>query len=332
MRVDLRCCLFLALSFALVIPRGSSQTGTGPYPFSTFDNRGFDSINLGNLNVHLDIPVFHKAGRGLPFTYDLTYDGLVWQPYSVSGGSTWTPVQNFGWTAQTVIQTGYVSYDKTTYQCSSGAFYTIFDNFVYHDTWGVSHAFTGQLEYDKHDCDLGNLPSFTSGTGDGSGLTLTATESVGVVNRTIITTRNGTSVNAPRSSTDGSTITDTNGNEISVSSSGVYTDTLGVAALTVAGTPPTNVTLTYPNVSGGTASYTIKYSSYNIQTNFGCSGIGEYSASGASLISEIDRADGTKYSFTYEPTPNGSGTVTGRLASITLPTGGTISYAYSGGC
>ena len=55
------------------------------------------------------------------------------------------------------------------------------------------------------------------------------------------------------------------------------------------------------------------------------------------LVSEIDLPDdnpsGTRdrYLFAYEPTPGYSGDYTGRLASVTLPSGGTISYSYSGG-
>src|SRR5260370_9474433 len=57
----------------------------------------------------------------------------------------------------------------------------------------------------------------------------------------------------------------------------------------------------------------------------------EYGPPSNSLVSEIDLPDGSKYSFTYEPTPGVSGHVTGRLASVTLPTGGAITYTYTGG-
>src|SRR5262249_27238200 len=42
-------------------------------------------------------------------------------------------------------------------------------------------------------------------------------------------------------------------------------------------------------------------------------------------------ADGSSYQITYEDTPGFAGSKTGRIASVTLPTGGTISYGYSGG-
>ena len=49
------------------------------------------------------------------------------------------------------------------------------------------------------------------------------------------------------------------------------------------------------------------------------------------MIDRITLPDGTFYQFHYEPTPGFSGDVTGRLASVTLPTLGTISYTYTGG-
>jgi hypothetical protein len=78
-----------------------------------------------------------------------------------------------------------------------------------------------------------------------------------------------------------------------------------------------------------------------VASGFGCSGVGEYSIQGGgifqnaplSLVDNVVLADGSKYTFAYEPTPTSSprwvsGAVTGRLASVTLPTGGTITYGY----
>jgi hypothetical protein len=84
-----------------------AQVATGTPPFGSFGG-GADVIDLGNLNAHLAIPVSSKAGRGMPFTYTLTYDSSIWSP-SVSGGSgLWTPVLNWGWLGQTAISSGYI--------------------------------------------------------------------------------------------------------------------------------------------------------------------------------------------------------------------------------
>ncbi len=75
----------------------------------------------------------------------------------------------------------------------------------------------------------------------------------------------------------------------------------------------------------------MNYSAYSVQTNFGCSGIVEYGPLQQNLVSSISLPDGTSYTIAYETTPGHSANVTGRISSITLPTGGTISYSYSGG-
>ncbi|NYF78153.1 hypothetical protein [Granulicella arctica] len=336
--VRLVCALVLSLSLSSIV--AAQNLGTGLYAFGSFDSRGFDSINLGNLNTHLDIPVFHKAGRGIPFGYDLVYDSLIWQPVSVSGVATWQPVQNFGWLAQTVVMTGYVSYSTHTYVCDwpppkQGSYY-VYDTWVYHDSLGVSHSFSGQLEYDPTGCDT-STSTFTAVATDGSGTTLIATRGASPSATQTIKTRNGASMVVPTApSSVGSSITDTNGNQVSVSAAGVYTDTLGTPALTVLGAAPSNVTLTYPialqSDSVTTASATLSYKTYTVQSNFQCSGISEYGAASVALTDKITLADGSIYSFTYEATPGVSGAVTGRLASVTLPTGGTISYSYTNGC
>ncbi len=51
--IRISCWLFCSLGAV-----GFGQNpGTGLYPFGSFDSRGFDSINLGNLNTHFEIPV-----------------------------------------------------------------------------------------------------------------------------------------------------------------------------------------------------------------------------------------------------------------------------------
>src|SRR5439155_9574113 len=131
------------------------------------------------------------------------------------------------------------------------------------------------------------------------------------------------------------TVTDRNGNKITVDTSGHFYDTLSstTPTLTVAGsgTPSSPQTFTYTPPSASNVAYVMHYTAKNIKTNFGCSGITEYTGSNISLVTDITLPDNSQYLFTYEPTPGFSGYVTGRIASITLPTGGTINYTYTGG-
>ncbi len=143
--------------------------------------------------------------------------------------------------------------------------------------------------------------------------------------------KDGTNVNPPFLTAPPSSstlLTDANGNQITLNN-GVYTDTLGTTVLTASGSAPSPTKFTYAGPAGSQF-YTVNYSSYNIKTNFGCSGVtGEYNASNVSLVSSIVLPDNSQYSFTYEDTPNNSGYKTGRISQVTLPTGGTISYNYT---
>jgi RHS repeat-associated protein len=162
-----------------------------------------------------------------------------------------------------------------------------------------------------------------------------------------LTTTSGTRITPPiySNASPGNLVAqDANGNQVTVLN-GVYTDTLGQTAVTVMGTQPNNTTLTYTPPAGPNVAYTVAYKAYTVATNFGASGIHEYGATKQYLVDTISLPDTSKYTFTYENTPStpSSGActtalpgttlpcVTGRIASATLPTGGNISYLYTGG-
>jgi RHS repeat-associated protein len=123
---------------------------------------------------------------------------------------------------------------------------------------------------------------------------------------------------------------DPNGNEITLTN-GQYTDTTGAVALSVLGSSPSNTLLTYTNTQGNATSYTVSYKSYTVKTAFGCAGVAEYPATAIYLVDKVTLPDNSFYQFTYEATPGAAGDVTGRIHSVALPTGGTVTYAYTGG-
>src|SRR5712692_5132389 len=101
--------MYLLTVLLMVDGLGAGQVQTGTPPFGSFGGGPFDTMNLGNLNVHFAIPVVNKAGRGMAFPYNLSYDNSVWYPVGVSGSQNWQPVQNWGWRGQTEIAVGYVT-------------------------------------------------------------------------------------------------------------------------------------------------------------------------------------------------------------------------------
>src|SRR5258708_32543573 len=237
----------LILILVLLWPALShAQVTTGTPPFGSFTG-GPDIINLASLNSHLAIPVLHKPGRaGFNFTYDLSYDSSVWYPVTAGSTKSWQPIYNWGWRGQTEANVGYVSYSEFSATCYyfdhgvklPGSFHTWVNNYVYHDPWGVPHGFSGTSHSwsgtGTGGCTLGTNNSVTATATDGSGYTLNADITSGTV-----TARNGTIYSPPFGSGNASgNFTDRNGNQVSVNSSGVFTDTLGTTALTVAGTSP----------------------------------------------------------------------------------------------
>ena len=105
------CLLSLIVLFSCSV---LGQPAIGIPPFSSIQAGPADAVNLGNLNVNLQIPIVNKAGRGLPFAYMLAYDNSIWYPVTSGGTQTWHPVEVHG--DGKVFQgagTAYISYSMT---------------------------------------------------------------------------------------------------------------------------------------------------------------------------------------------------------------------------
>ena len=293
--------LFFVLFSASVL---MGQVATGTYPYGTFDSKGFDTINVGNLNTHFAIPVLNKAGRGIPLQYNLAYDSSIWYPATVSGAKSWVLVQNQGWSG--IPSFGYLSMTSTTSTIIVGVpphqatcHETTYNNWIYHDKTGVLHPFQIATVVETGSCTLGSS-SGTSTASDGSGYVLSLTN----YTQGTITFPSGAITSPPTNSSGGSaTSNDTNGNHISVDANGDITDTTGNVVLSVSGTPPNTPVLSYKDTSGNSRSVSVTYKTYTVQTAFGCSGIGEYGPKSTSLVDTISYANGSTYHFSYEQTP-----------------------------
>src|SRR3989441_4327896 len=336
-------------TFLLLATNLQGQVATGTPPFGSFSG-GPDVVNNANLNVHVSIPVRVKAGRGVSFSYVLSDDSSVWYPVTSGPSKVWTYVSNWGWRGVTQTLTGYITYDRTGGVCKTplgqSVTYDIYSNWRYSDSFGAIHFFNLTVSdgnnpvsplcpYDP------SVPPWSSSaaTNDGSGYWIEANGSPSATAHS----RSGSVIHAPLQASPASgtfSATDTNGNQISVSASSgtsTFTDPLGTTALTAsgAGTPSSPTTFTWTNPNSGSSSITLNYTAKTVETHFGCSGITDYGRSSLvtqNLVTSVTTPDGT-YSITYEATlsPNHAGAVTGRIYQVTLPTGGTVTYQYSGG-
>lgn len=339
----------LMILLALAVEGASAQVTVGIPPFISTGG-GPEVINLANLNAHYTIPIVHKAGRGLPFTFDLTYDSSIWYPVTANGKTSWEPASAWGWDASEV-DVGMVT-AQSRYATNQYGYSFTYTNWQYTDGYGTSHYLGPVSAYYNYSYKTGCTGSGFSNAiaTDDSGYKLTVSYNSCGVYVSLLTSRDGNIINAGCNVCSGGgsspSFQDRNGNEITVSFAGgtsTFTDTLGATALTISGTNP--VDYNYTPASNTNVSVQVNYTSYTVATNFGAPNISEFGATAESLVSSVVYPDGSQYTFSYEPTPSIpstgactplSGTyaancVTARIKSVTFPAGGNITYAYTGG-
>ena len=143
--------LVLAALLLTMTGIASAQVPTGTPPFGSFGGGPVDTIDLANLNVHFSIPTLSKAGRGLSFTYPLSYDTSIWYSSSTLGSLAWTPGSNYGWVGTSPTPAGFNTNNvtTTTQNCNvggghflRGTIYT-YTNWAYHDGRNTAHPFIG---------------------------------------------------------------------------------------------------------------------------------------------------------------------------------------------
>jgi hypothetical protein len=189
---------------------------------------------------------------------------------------------------------------------------------------------------------------------DGSGLTLTASGSTSVICQaapcpTIVDTGGNTTANNnnvdPLFRGTVASYTDPAGVALTAYFAGdtaqtvIYNDSLGSVVLTASETDansvppngklPTN-SYRYTSANGTVQTYVVKYGQFYQSTNFGCTDIAEVPRTPVFLPIQVITPTRDTYVITYENTPGNGADVTGRIASVTYPTGGTVHYQYSG--
>ena len=149
------------LLFAAWLPLpGSGQQATGLPPFGSFNPGLFDTVNNANLNVQFAVPMISRPGRGLPFSYSLSYNSGVWFPVNSGGSIVWAPAQNWGWDSTLQAAVGFLSFDYAQSTCSNppDGVESVWSNFNYYDRSGTTHPFpTIHVSFGTGSCaDKGN--------------------------------------------------------------------------------------------------------------------------------------------------------------------------------
>jgi len=311
---------------ALVMPERATaqdyslQTGAPSFTTAMSVESGF--INAANGNLHLEIPVYSAPQRGkIPYAGSLVYDARIWK--IVQGTSnTWQPTNVLnsqgGWRFIDPNAAGTVTYQSQFNTrgrppvCSYST--------IYNYQWTTPDGVVRTFPFTTHVAVGDGCPNNQSGTAlatDASGYRMSVT---GGIHATIY---------APDGTQVFPTYKDTNGNFFSKDANGNVIDTLGRAPVTyVANGTGCSTSYCYNvlNSQGTTSQIKVTTTTVNVNTSFGVSGVTDFSGS-FTAISSIQLPDNTSYQFTYD-----SGTTVGHyglLASMTIPTGGVVSYTYT---
>lgn len=278
---------------------------------------GFTDASNGNL--HLDIPFgsFTQRASTVPVTIGEDYNSsMVWTISCGGSSCSWGPANTTDWAGWgLIVSPG--GWSWSAFYCGG---VTNLCGYIFQGPEGTNHAFY----FTTTTCPGPNVYA-----SDSSGYML---EPCGGLN-------NWPAVYAP----DGSLVyggsggpfgEDTNGNFLGQSSNSV-SDTLRRAVYTL--TTCGGWCYAIPNSQGQTSTYKVITTTIAVKTKFGQSGVSEYSGN-LTVIQSIELPDNSTYTFKYDcdsatssacGSPSGQSAYYGLLTSMTLPTGGTITYGYT---
>ncbi len=327
--------LFPVIVSAQADPQGDPAAGI--LPFSTHVNGPVDSLDIATSNIVIKIPVRSKTGA-IPFDYALVSNSHAYPAPSPTNAPPPPP----GTIPPIFIPTAFrgegmgvlgaalhSSLNGTMQQCGDSDQYND-PQLVWSviDSTGAHHPLSLDYWTDWDGCNTLWQGAVTT---DGSGYTVSfVSQSGNVVAGGNIFDRAGNE--EPWTALS---MVDPDGNQV-VGNYGAgsvlnYNDTL-----LPTGTPVLSVISAdqyqYTDAAGGTQSVQVNTSPQFVATNFGCSSALDIQPSDTplNLPSSITVPGGGAYTFTYEPTPGYAGYVTGRIAKITLPSGGYVAYTYWG--
>lgn len=334
----------LIIAFSCVLTpltlRAQNQPAAGVIQgFSTLEPHEYDTINLATLQVQLNVPVRSKAGH-IPFSFLLrggagvTYrttmgaDGQLRSFFS--GGANLVGIESHVGSPGTG---GSLAAAMTQTKLCAGSNHTGYSEWVYSDLNGGSHPVALPVLWTISTCGPTSGAGYTT---DGSGIYVSADWS----GTGYAIDLDGNKVLFGAGSTY--TYTDPNGNAITYSTvlngstrTNTYTDTLAQTPATITAVTSTSGTLketdTWTDAAGTSRQIKLYTITHPLLTSFGCSLDQALPAINTPFSDHVSFPDSSTLTYTYEKNYSNSSDYTGRLASITLPTGGQITYAYSGG-
>ena len=322
-----RIFFLMVLSPLTLVGQDANRFNIGFPANGVFDGSDFDTVQINNRNLHIEIPLYSVKGRGLGVAFKYVYDSKGWKFHnhcSRTTGLCTDTVQGFEPNVKLHLVTP-MDYTWTggafvSQQCSPGFNVATYTGGFITDPSGSKHHMLPDPDTAAGPANTcwgpSNVRKYAE---DGSGWVLDVPDASG--NRKIISP-NGTSISVrfPVYTQPNTAITDSNGNQITVdASTGVSTDTLG-RSIPMYGS--------YYDEDGILRSFVLTSVSVPISTHL-CQFSGAdicYEYSGTwNLIQSIQLPDGRTYTFQYSQNSGGEPVL------VTLPTGGQIAWEWVDG-
>ena len=354
----LRLLVRILMSFVVILGGGwlahaqsTGQATVGVQKFGSYD--GFpDTVDMGSLGLNLQIPLYSKAGRGRGTSTSFTLNNYTsyTSGYATDANGkihylTMGPGPSLGF-----LGAGSLTSTSKTSNCQNMPGTGTFTDTVYQytDGQGTAHLFSGYSQFvsdSNNTCSSISQYGLTSQASDGSGYLISVPMPLSGI--TTITTPSGMVYsNFGLNSSSAWSTEDPNGNKTSLvlNNTGCamwypcmdaygnitrfqIADTLNTTSLQVSGggystdySTRNPLLITYADDAGHSQSISLNYRMYP----WGNSTVG--------LLDNVLYPDGSVYRFSYVLDSTGAPTTNPpSISSITLPTGGTISYSYPGG-
>lgn len=348
--------LFYLPLFSLLLREqtGVGQTPNSPgiAPFSTQGGSAYDTINLSSGGIIFNFPLRTKSGP-VPLSFSLhsapaliVTSGTTFNWFLASGGGSIESGGAMGLSDGTNMLNITATYTPVAETCQPS--YGVTDNYFQYndvgiiDETGASHPLDApSLSYNPCNQTYSSPLQSSWITADGSGYTAVLT-SLGAQTPPYFTVYDRSGNKAAMTTAGAnfiSTVTTPNGlttNFTYYSESNPlttqYQDALGQTVLTNTYQDSfVPVRYNYLDGSGNTESVNEYETSYTFGTSFGCPSVSEGYPTTISLATTFALPDGRAYTISYEPTPGSPSKTTGRVASIGIPGGGSITYTYTGG-
>lgn len=288
----------LASAMQIATPRADSVLNI-PYGY----------VDLTNGNLHLNIPYNTVAGpNGRSKSFSFIYNSRTWTRWDTESASTWSPAPSLGWTGgyypisegEFISARDYVAGPDCT---SENTLQPHWSQFAFHDQ-NATHVFPFETTQYCNPIGSGQVSGYAQ---DSSGYYATlTTDTYQAPNQVKVWSPSGDLVYNGWYGGKSSAPINSNGSQLDVAS-----------------------TLSSPAPGAAIYSTEYIYAPYSIFSS-GWGSVG-YISQPYSLLKQLTLPDGRMFSMTYDTCPN-SQTCTdvklGTLQTLTLPTGGTLTFHY----